>query len=138
MPVTLQVAGMKYKDGNVYKSVDCLKGDSADISIFAPDYADLSFPVAAGKLCTHDDGLYRANQAIAASESWTAAHWTATTVENAINQKLGLQNIGSGLNATTDAITGKTTVNTDVQRSDNTVIGTFYTNAGTGEFIIPE
>ena len=45
------------------------------------DYADLTFPVAAGTQCFHDGKLYEANQAISTSEEWTAAHWTQTTVE---------------------------------------------------------
>lgn len=48
----------------------------------APDYSDLTFPVSAGKRCWHDGGLYAAAQDIAQSEAWTAAHWTATTIDN--------------------------------------------------------
>lgn len=40
-----------------------------------PDYGDLTFPVTAGTQCMHEGTYYTANQAIATSEEWTAAHW---------------------------------------------------------------
>ena len=88
MPITIQPATLKIKNGNAYYSADSLKGDPGDISIVAPDYSDLTFPVAAGKLCTHDNALYKANQTISTSEVWTAAHWTATTIEDEFSGKV--------------------------------------------------
>lgn len=82
MPITINPTTLRYKNGNTFTSADCLKGDPADISIVAPDYSDLTFPVTTGKLCTHNNGLFKANQDIQAAEVWTAAHWTATTVED--------------------------------------------------------
>ena len=82
MPITIQPATLKVKNGSTYYSADSLKGDPGDVTIVAEDYSDLTFPVAAGKLCTHDNVLYKANQAISTSEAWTAAHWTATTIED--------------------------------------------------------
>ena len=49
-------------------------------NLIAPGYSDLTFPVTAGQHCTHLGKYYYANQDIASSESWTAAHWTETTV----------------------------------------------------------
>lgn len=87
MPVTIQPTTLRYKNGNTFTTVDCLKGDPGSISVIAPDYNDLTFPVASGKLCTYNDKLYVANQQIASSEVWTAAHWTEATVEQIIDDK---------------------------------------------------
>ena len=66
------------------------KGDKGDTGATGQDatpalittlYADLTFPVAAGTMCSYNGLLYKANQAIATSEEWTAAHWTQTTIE---------------------------------------------------------
>lgn len=61
-------------------------------AVIAADYSDLTFPVKAGTLCYYEDALFKANQAIATSEEWTAAHWTQTTIEAEIdNIKLKLE-----------------------------------------------
>ena len=88
MPVTLQLAGLKYKNSQgQFQSADCLKGEDADISIIAPDYSELTFPVNAGKLCTHDLKLYRAKQGIPTSENWTESHWDERTIEEELAAK---------------------------------------------------
>jgi hypothetical protein len=51
---------------------------------FAPDYSTLTFPIAEGTQCVHLGKYYYANQAIATSEDWTAAHWTQTSVSEQI------------------------------------------------------
>ena len=56
-------------------------GQDATPALITVDYSELTFPVAEGKLCYHSGLLYKANQAIATSEAWTAAHWTQTTIE---------------------------------------------------------
>lgn len=48
--------------------------------IIAPDYADLTFPVAYGSHCTHEGKYYRANTTIPSSEVWNSAHWDEVTV----------------------------------------------------------
>ena len=53
---------------------------SAGQDTIATDYASLSFPVSKGEHCIHGGKLYEAAQDIASSESWTAAHWTESTV----------------------------------------------------------
>lgn len=56
-------------------------GQDATPALITVLYDDLTFPVAAGTMCYHSGLLYKANQAIATSEEWTAAHWTQTTIE---------------------------------------------------------
>lgn len=46
----------------------------------APDYSDLTFPIAQGTQCTKNGEYFYANQTISTSEDWTAAHWTSTSV----------------------------------------------------------
>lgn len=50
----------------------------------APEYADLTFPVAVGTACMHDGLRYVANTTISTAEAWTTAHWTKTSVEDTI------------------------------------------------------
>lgn len=87
MPVTIQPTTLRYKNGNIFTTVDCLKGDPGSISVIASDYNDLTFPVASGKLCTYNDKLYLANQQIASSEAWTSSHWTEITIETELSSK---------------------------------------------------
>ena len=47
-------------------------------------YSDLTFPVVPGQYCLHEDQIYMANQVISASETWTAAHWTAVFLADAV------------------------------------------------------
>lgn len=61
-------------------------GTDATPDLITKDYSELTFPVAEGKLCYHSGLLYKANQAIATSEEWTAAHWTQTTIETEITK----------------------------------------------------
>lgn len=56
-------------------------GQDATPALITKDYSELTFPVTAGSMCYHSGLLYKANQAIATSEEWTAAHWTQTTIE---------------------------------------------------------
>lgn len=46
----------------------------------APDYANITFPVTAGKYCTYNGTLYIAKVDIATTESFTAAHWQSTNI----------------------------------------------------------
>ena len=48
--------------------------------LLAPAYTSLSFPVKKGDHCIYSGAYYEANQDIATSENWTAAHWTQVTV----------------------------------------------------------
>lgn len=50
----------------------------------ATDYSNLTFPIAEGTACMHDGLRYVANADISTSESWTAAHWDQTSVEDTI------------------------------------------------------
>lgn len=59
-------------------AVASIPADYSDLlDAIAPDYTDLTFPVSAGTYCWQSGTLYTANQDIATSESWTAAHWDA-------------------------------------------------------------
>ncbi len=51
---------------------------SGILAMLAPNYADITFPVAMGAYCIYNGALYRAKQHIPSTEAWTAAHWTAT------------------------------------------------------------
>lgn len=55
-------------------------GTDFDPTMLAPDYSDLTFPISEGDLCTHENGLYQANQDISTSEAWTAAHWDEVNI----------------------------------------------------------
>ncbi len=57
------------------------QGQDTTPALITADYSELTFPVAAGTMCSHNGLLYKANQTIATSEAWTAAHWTQTTIE---------------------------------------------------------
>lgn len=68
----------------------------------APDYANITFPVTAGKYCTYNGTLYIAKVDIATTESFTAAHWQST-------------NIGDNLSALNCAFTNlDTQINGDI------------------------
>ena len=41
-----------------------------------------------GELCIHDNTLYRCTTAITTAEDWTAAHWTATTIAEEIENRV--------------------------------------------------
>jgi hypothetical protein len=62
-------------------AVDSIPADYSSLwATLAPNYSNLTFPVAVGQYCTYDGGFYRCNTAIATQEAWTAAHWTATNI----------------------------------------------------------
>lgn len=61
------------------------KGGRGDTVVIAKDYADLTFPVYAGKTyCYYDNKPYLANTDIATAEAWTAAHWDEVSFEDEI------------------------------------------------------
>jgi len=55
--------------------------EAAVASSIAANYVDLTFPVSKGTPCTYEGVRYVAAVDIASSESFTAAHWTAETVQ---------------------------------------------------------
>jgi len=69
---------------------------SADI---AADY-DATATYAVGDLCVYQNTLYRCNTAITTAEAWTAAHWTATTVEDELSGKLTPGDVVNNLTST--------------------------------------
>lgn len=52
--------------------------------MISDSYDDLTFPVAAGKLCINDNKLYKANQDISTSETFDPLKWDQTTIEAAV------------------------------------------------------
>ena len=75
---------------------------SALLAAIAPNYSDLTFPVAAGTYCWYSGTLYRAKQDISTSESWTAAHWEAAVIGNDLAGKAGkadFEQLKAGFNA---------------------------------------
>ena len=83
------------------------KGERGDTVVIAKDYADLTFPVYAGKTyCYYDNKPYVANTDIATSEAWTAAHWDEVSFEDEIGDlksafdEYGAQNLQDFVNGT--------------------------------------
>lgn len=118
-------------DGSTVVQVDSLniEGEIDQLSgTIAPEYTSLSFPVAAGQLCYYNGGLYRAKQAIATSEAWTAAHWDSTTVEAELAGKGGafvvtFSDSGSGYSVDKTYSEIKAAVD-----SGSVVVGKYYDN----------
>lgn len=72
-------------DTSLKQAVGSLDTDIGKIGgSIAPAYSSLTFPIAEGTACMHDGLRYVANADISTSESWTAAHWNQTSVEDTI------------------------------------------------------
>lgn len=54
----------------------------------APAYSSSS-TYTSGDLCIYNENLYRCNTTIAVAEAWTAAHWTAITIANGVQPRIG-------------------------------------------------
>lgn len=64
----------------VLDKTDTVNGNISDA------YARGTYKV--GELCIHDNTLYRCTTAITTAEDWTAAHWTATTIAEEIENRV--------------------------------------------------
>ena len=64
----------------VLDKTDTVNGNISDA------YARGTYKV--GELCIHDNTLYRCITAITTAEDWTAAHWTATTIAEEIENRV--------------------------------------------------
>lgn len=107
MSVNLNVSAMKYKDPSTgeYKNVVGALGDSYAEDMIAPKYEDLTFPVTEGQLCIHNNSLYKSKQDISASESWTEAHWEATTIDEGFREaNEGITDLKSHLDIEDDKV----------------------------------
>ena len=51
----------------------------------APQYEDLTFPIAEGAICYHDGVFYMCKQTLNTSEEWTPSHWR----ESSVGDRLG-------------------------------------------------
>lgn len=94
MPITIKSASMKYRSPSSGNYVDVNAISDTTTDIIAPNYSDLTFPVAAGQHCIYEGDYYESNQIISISEAWTPAHWSQLTVgeefedvKSALNQK---------------------------------------------------
>lgn len=56
---------------------------AAILGIIADSYSD-SATYAVGDYCIHDAQLYRCTTSISTAEAWTAAHWTAVTLDDCL------------------------------------------------------
>jgi len=79
----------------VLDKTDTVNGNISDA------YARGTYKV--GELCIHDNTLYRCTTAITTAEDWTAAHWTATTIAEEIENRV-LWLPGVTVSATTGSI----------------------------------
>lgn len=80
--ITLSVADLI---DDINTAVASIPADYSDLlAAIAPAYSDLTFPVPCGKFCWYDGDLYRAKDVISTSESWTAAHWEAAVIGDAL------------------------------------------------------
>lgn len=79
----------------VLDKTDTVNGNISDA------YARGTYKV--GELCIHDNTLYRCTTAITTAEDWTAAHWTATTIAEEIENRV-LWLTGVTVSATTGSI----------------------------------
>lgn len=69
----------------------------------APEY-NPEQTYSAGTLVSHDAKLYRNPNAIVTPEEWTAAHWTAVSLESLLDEKM--DNTEAITNAQIDALYG--------------------------------
>lgn len=60
--------------------VSCYRSKAAKQNIIASEY-DGTTTYAVGDIVLYNSGLYECNTAIGVAEAWTAAHWTAVTVD---------------------------------------------------------
>lgn len=88
-------------------AVDSIPADYSSLwATLAPNYSNLTFPVAVGQYCTYDGGFYRCNTAIATQEAWTAAHWTATNIgADLAETRLDVANLEDDVSELKSAIT---------------------------------
>lgn len=94
------------------------KGARGDTVVIAKDYADLTFPVYAGKTyCYYNNKPYVANTDIATTEAWTAAHWDEVSFEDEIGDlKRAFQSYNGG--TTGQILRKKSNADNDVEWSE--------------------
>lgn len=97
----------------------------------AADLYDNTATYAVGDLCIHENGLYRCTTAIGTAEDWTAAHWTATTIEDELaSNKTAIANLKSATESNMGIVeTGDTCTHTGGIAAGQYVIwkGALYT-----------
>ncbi len=70
-------------------AVESIPADYTNLlASIAPNYSDLTFPIQKGQLTWYSGTLYIAKQNIATAENWTAAHWQAGPVSDALKRAI--------------------------------------------------
>lgn len=88
----------------------------------APAYNNLNFPVYKGQHCIYENQYYIANQDIENSEAFNISHWTATTVDEDIQDCREYTDDGCISGGTTTLSVGTTTVSLQGLTSDYIVV----------------
>lgn len=90
--ITVNGVTVTYNEYDMY--VTPQKDPIVTTEALAPEYSELTFPVAAGQHCTQNGNYYVTENGIQNSEAWTTAHWTqltvggeATALKSALNDK---------------------------------------------------
>ena len=72
--------------GNALKTdTDAVKAIAEDAVENEADEYDSTKTYAVGDLCIYQNTLYRCSTVISTAESWTAAHWTQTTIQDELS-----------------------------------------------------
>ena len=82
--------------------VDAINEVAAKVKNISDAYSSSS-TYKVGQICIYDNTLYKCNTAITTAEEWTAAHWTATTIAEEIENRV-LWFPGATVSATTGNI----------------------------------
>ena len=88
---------------------ECILDSNNIEELIAPTYEDLVYPLSKGQYCTYNDELYIANQDLESIESWTASHWTKTTIGDefsTLKGMVGLEKITGWINDYYISLTG--------------------------------
>lgn len=90
MPISINTTAMSYKSPTTEQYVDINAVGGAEaltiLSLLAPSYENLPFPVLKGQHCVHGDVYYVANSNIQTYESWNPLHWDAKVIGEEITE----------------------------------------------------
>ena len=73
---------------NLVAAINQLVNTMTGVSGNMADVYSSSSTYKVGQLCIYNNTLYKCNTAITTAESWTAAHWTATTIAEEIENRV--------------------------------------------------
>lgn len=135
MSSTTENLGLTLPAGSDWADVEVLnenwkKIDAAVLRAIAAAAAyDAGTTYQQGDFCTQGGLLYRANQAIAQPEAWTAGHWTAISITDVI-RGLTAKDVG----AAPDGY-GLGTISTSISDFDDATKNGWYMNGAGGETV---